>query len=345
MAAIEFGLFDWIDLGPNSIGELYESRIKLAELADRAGFYGYHLAEHHGTPLGMAPSPSIFFAALAQRTTRIRFGPMAYLLPMYHPIRLIEEVCMLDHLSGGRMEVGVSRGVSPYEIKCFGVDPNPDVTREIFAETLDIFRAGMCNDVLEYSGKHYQFHDVPIELKPLQRPYPPLWYPSFSESGVTYAAEHAFNFMSLGPPSLVAKLMGTYRDIHAAHSKASDRINGHIETPKLGAMRQIFVAETEEEAHKIARPAYEDWYRSITKLWHRNSDNSYDDFFRWDPCLAAETILVGSVAKVREQIQRVVTESGINYFVGSFAWGSLSPEQSRRSLELFISEIVPEIEA
>ncbi len=345
MGTIDFGLFDWMDHGPGSIGDLYESRIKLIELADRAGFYGYHLAEHHGTPLGMAPSPAIFFAALAQRTKHIRFGPMAFLLPLYHPVRLIEEVCMLDHLSAGRIEVGVSRGVSPYEMKCFSVEPDPNITREIFAETLEIFRAGMCNDVLDHNGKYFQFHDVPMEIKPLQRPYPPLWYPSFSESGATYAAEHGFNFLSLGPPALVTQLMKIYREVSAARTKGSDRINGHVETPKLGAMRQIYIAETDEEAIKIARPAYEDWYKSITKLWHRNSDASYDDFFRWDPCFAGETILVGSVAKICEQIQRVVSESGINYFVGSFAWGSLTPEQSRRSLELFISEIVPAIHA
>ena len=134
---VDFGLFDWVDRAPGSLGELYESRLKLIELADRAGFYGYHVAEHHGTPLGMAPSPSVFLAAVAQRTVHIRFSPMAYLLPMYHPVRLIEEVCMLDHLSNGRVELGISRGVSPYEIRCFNVDP--ESTRDIFNEALEVF--------------------------------------------------------------------------------------------------------------------------------------------------------------------------------------------------------------
>ncbi len=150
-----------------TIGELYESRLKLIELADQASFYGYHLAEHHGTSLGMTPSPSVFLAALAQRTTRIRFSPVAFLLPMYHPVRLIEEVCMLGHLSQGCVELGISRGISPYEIKCLGIDP--DATREVFVETLENFRAGMSNDVLDYTGKHHEFHDVPMKIKPLQR--------------------------------------------------------------------------------------------------------------------------------------------------------------------------------
>lgn len=338
---VSFGLFDWVDRAPGSLGELYESRLKLIELADQAGFYGYHVAEHHGTPLGMAPSPSVFLSAVAQRTTRIRFSPMAYLLPMYHPIRLIEEVCMLDHLSQGRVELGVSRGVSPYEIKCFNVDP--EATREIFAETLDVFRAGMCNAVLNYTGKYFEFHDVPMEIKPLQHPYPPLWYPSFSQAGVEYAAQHGFHFMCLGPPSLVTQLMEQYRQINATQTSSVDRLNGHVTTPKLGAMRQIYIAETDAAALAVAKPAYADWYKSITKLWHRKGDSTYDQFFDWEACLAGETILIGSVAKVREQIQRVVAESGINYFVGSFAWGSLSPAQSRRSLELFISEVMPTV--
>jgi alkanesulfonate monooxygenase SsuD/methylene tetrahydromethanopterin reductase-like flavin-dependent oxidoreductase (luciferase family) len=334
-AKIEFGMFDWVDRGPNSVGDLYESRLKLIESADEAGFYGYHLAEHHSTPLGMAPSPSVFFAALAQRTKHIRFSPMAYLLPMYHPLRLIEEVCMLDHLSNGRMELGVSRGVSPYEIATYSVDP--EKTREIFTEVLEIFRKGMCDEVLNYSGRHFEFRDVPMTIKPLQAPYPPLWYPSFSESGAEFAAREGMSFMSLGPPSLITKLMARYREC------AADIGNGGTDTLKLGAMRQIYVAETDEQAHAVAKPAYEDWYHSITQLWHQNNDHAYDDFFAWEPCLAGETILIGSIDTVRDQIQRLVAESGINYFVGSFAWGSLSPEESQRSLDLFTSKIAPHI--
>ena len=335
-AKIEFGMFDWVDRGPNSVGDLYESRLKLIESADKASFYGYHLAEHHSTPLGMAPSPSVFFAALAQRTKHIRFSPMAYyLLPMYHPLRLIEEVCMLDHLSNGRMELGVSRGVSPYEIATYRVDP--EKTREIFTEVLEIFRKGMCDDVLNYAGKHFEFRDVPMTIKPLQAPYPPLWYPSFSESGAEFAAREGMSFMSLGPPSLITKLMARYREC------AADIGNGGTDTLKLGAMRQIYVAETDEQAHAVAKPAYEDWYHSITQLWHQNNDHAYDDFFAWEPCLAGETILIGSIDTVRDQIQRLVAESGINYFVGSFAWGSLSPEESQRSLDLFTSHIAPHI--
>jgi alkanesulfonate monooxygenase SsuD/methylene tetrahydromethanopterin reductase-like flavin-dependent oxidoreductase (luciferase family) len=107
---MEFGVFDHLDRYPESLADYYEDRLKIAEAYDRAGFYAYHLAEHHATPLGMAPSPSVFLAAVAQRTQRLRFGPLVWPMPLHHPLRLIEEICMLDQLSGGRLELGFGRG-------------------------------------------------------------------------------------------------------------------------------------------------------------------------------------------------------------------------------------------
>src|SRR6202171_5954934 len=109
---MRFGIFDHLDDGGVPLSQLFEERLKLIEAYDRAGFYGYHLAEHHNTPLGYAPSPSVFLSAVAQRTTKLKFGPMVYLLPLYHPLRLIDEVCMLDQMSNGRFLYGVGRGIS-----------------------------------------------------------------------------------------------------------------------------------------------------------------------------------------------------------------------------------------
>src|SRR5438477_11827609 len=122
MAALAFRLSDWVDRGAAPLAQLYEERLSLVEAADAAGFLGYHVAEHHATPLGMAPSPSLFLAAATQRTRRIRLGPLVYLLPLYNPVRLLQEVCMLDHLSRGRLELGVGRGASPHELALYGVD-------------------------------------------------------------------------------------------------------------------------------------------------------------------------------------------------------------------------------
>src|SRR5262247_3625688 len=139
MAGVAFGLFDWVDRRDAPLGQIYEDRLQLLESADAAGFFCYHVAEHHATPLGMAPSPGLFLAAAAQRTRRIRLGPLVYLLPLYEPLRLIEEICMLDHLSGGRFELGVGRGVSPYELGAYGRDPSR--SRAMFEEALAVILA------------------------------------------------------------------------------------------------------------------------------------------------------------------------------------------------------------
>ena len=116
MEPVQFGLFDWIDRRAAPLAQIYEDRLQLIEAADEAGFFCYHLAEHHQTPLGMAPSPGLFLAAAAQRTRRIHLGPLVYLLPLYSPLRLLEEICMLDHLSRARLDLAVRHRVSPYEL-------------------------------------------------------------------------------------------------------------------------------------------------------------------------------------------------------------------------------------
>ncbi|MBI3514347.1 MAG: LLM class flavin-dependent oxidoreductase, partial [Proteobacteria bacterium] len=161
---MKFGIFDHMDQGAGPLGEQFESRLRLIEAYDRAGFHAYHLAEHHATPLGMAPSPSVFLAAVAQRTRRLRFGPLVYTLALYHPLRLAEEICMLDHLSGGRLEVGIGRGISGYELGYYGVDAKQ--SQAIYVEALSVILQALANDTVNFEGAHFRFRDVPIEMAP-----------------------------------------------------------------------------------------------------------------------------------------------------------------------------------
>ena len=125
-------------------GDFYEDRLKLIEAYDRAGIYGYHCAEHHSTPLGMAPSPSVYLAAVSQRTKRLRFGPLVYTLALYHPLRLAEEICMLDQMSRGRFLLGIGKGISPIEVGYYGIDfKNAD---KMFAESLAIIMQALTHE-------------------------------------------------------------------------------------------------------------------------------------------------------------------------------------------------------
>lgn len=339
MGPVSFGVFDWIDRGEQAVHDLYEDRLRLAEEADRAGYFCYHLAEHHGTPLGMAPSPAVFLAAVASRTRRIRLGPLVFLLPLYEPLRLAEEVCMLDQLSGGRLELGVGRGVSPYELACFGVDPAG--TRARFDEALAVLVAAMTNDRLTFAGGARCYRDVPLEMRPFQRPYPPLWYPTHNPQSIEYAARHGFHFVGLGSARQLRAQMDLYRSIWAKHRGDAGRLNGHVDDPKLGTLRQVFVAEHDDEALAVAEAAHRSWYRSITKLWHDHDDHSVDALFDWKDGIEHETILVGSPARVRDQVARLLEQSGCNYMICAFVWGTLGRERAARSMALFAEHVMP----
>src|SRR5579862_3830467 len=171
---MQLGIFDHMDRSRPELGQQYQDRFRLIEACDRAGFYAFHLAEHHATPLGLAPSPSIFLSALAQRTTRIRLATMVYVLPLHHPLRLAEEICMVDQLSGGRFEIGVGRGISHIELSYYGIDPT--MAREIYVEALAVLRQALTEPVVNFTGKHFRYRDVPTVLRPMQRPHPPFWY-------------------------------------------------------------------------------------------------------------------------------------------------------------------------
>jgi alkanesulfonate monooxygenase SsuD/methylene tetrahydromethanopterin reductase-like flavin-dependent oxidoreductase (luciferase family) len=339
MTPVEFGLFDWVDRSTTTLPELYEQRLQLLEAGDAAGFYCYHLAEHHSTPLGMAPSPGLFLAAAAQRTTRIRLGTLVYLLPLYNPLRLLDEICMLDQLSRGRLDLGIGRGVAPHELRYYGVDPAN--ARAIFDETLAALRSGFTQNRLTFEGKHFQCHDVPIELHPFQKPYPPLWYPTHNPESLQFAARHGFNFVGLGPATAVGGLIDAYRQTWKSHRQDEGRLNGHVADPKLGILRLVVVAETDEEALKITRSAHGDWYHSITKLWHENDDHSVDGLFSWEASMQHETIIFGTPARIREKIGEVIEATGCNYVICAFAWGTLPHEQTMRSMRLFTKEVMP----
>lgn len=136
---LQFGILDHIEPVPGqALTQIYRERLHPLERYDAAGFYAYHLAEHH-TPAvhSLAPSQNVFLAAASQRTRQLRLAPCIYVLPLHHPLRLIEEICMLDHLSDGRLEVGVGRGGV---LEAYFWGSNPDVEQNLvrYRETLAI---------------------------------------------------------------------------------------------------------------------------------------------------------------------------------------------------------------
>jgi alkanesulfonate monooxygenase SsuD/methylene tetrahydromethanopterin reductase-like flavin-dependent oxidoreductase (luciferase family) len=339
---VQFGLFDWIDRNQLPLPDLYEQRLQFLEYADEAGFHCYHLAEHQATPLGMAPSPSVFLAAAIQRTRRIRLGPLVYLLPLYNPLRLAQEICMLDNMSRGRLEVGVGRGVSPYELAFYQV--TPPQARVMFQEALHILTAAMAGGVASYEGEYFSFKDVRLHIEPCQRPYPPLWYPTDNTNSITWLAQQGLNTITHYPPlATMRELFDLYKRVWQEHKTDPDRLNAHVPAPKYGIVRHVYVADTDAQALREAKVAFADFidHFNYLRVVHGDTSGRAAYLADFDGRLKDGLHIVGSPDTVKEQVQEHLRLTGSNYFVGSFFFGSLTGEQTLRSLCLFAQEVMP----
>lgn len=332
---MEFGVFDHVDRSDLPLADYYELRLKIIAAYDRLGFFGYHMAEHHSTPLGMAPSPSVLMAAIAQRTTRLRFGPMVYALPLYHPLRMIEEICMLDHLSRGRIEIGFGRGSSPIELGFYGQDS--DNAPQIYAEAVEVVMQGLTERELNFHGKFFDFEDVPMELAPLQKPHPPIWYGVHAPESAERAARAGLKIIDLDTPANTKLCFDRFRATWG-EARAGQAL------PLMGIGRFVVVAETDAEAVALSRRAYRRWHESFTRLSSRAKLNlvhprppSYDE-------IAADgRAIAGSPATVLAYARRQIADTGANYFVGQFAFGDLTEAETLRSIELFAGRVMPEL--
>ena len=334
---IEIGVFDHLDRGALPLGEHYESRLTLAEAYDRLGIRTYHVAEHHATPLGMSPSPSVFLSAVAQRTRRLRFGPLVYTLSLHHPLRLVEEICKLDQMSRGRFELGVGRGISPYEVGYYGVDPAK--AQAIYIEALGVILAGLNSKSLDHAGEFFRFKDVPIVLEPVQRPYPPLWYGLARPEGLPWVVANRVNIVCNGPPALVRQVTDGYRRDWAAAGHAADAL------PLMGMTRTIVVAESDAEALALARRAHRRWFESFILLWDKHGARPPNAFYpdNFDEAQQRGYGIAGTAATVRDALQKQLAEAQTNYLVCRFAFGDMTLAESQRSLELFARDVWPEL--
>jgi alkanesulfonate monooxygenase SsuD/methylene tetrahydromethanopterin reductase-like flavin-dependent oxidoreductase (luciferase family) len=331
---MEFGIFDHVDRGALPLREFYEARLRLAEAYDRGGFYGYHIAEHHATPLGLAASPSVFLAAVAQRTQKLKFGPLVYTLPLYHPLRLIEEICMLDQLSGGRFQLGIGRGISPLETACFGI--NPDERQRRFDETLRILLQGLTGPKVDFAGEFFTFRDVPMELAPLQTPHPPIWLGIATPESAERAARNQCNAVSLSTAEQTRGLTERYR-------KAWGEAHGEQPEPLLGLGRHIVVADTDEAALAVARRAYAAWHASFHHLWRARgaTPTRGERAATFDETMDGGRGIAGTPDRVIAALRAQLAEAGVNYCVGQFAFGDMSPDEAAKSVDMFVRHVIP----
>ena len=314
---MKIGLFDHVEHGKRPLATLFDERLAFAQAADEAGIYC------------------------------LRLGPLVYLLPLYSPLRLIEEICILDHLSYGRMEVGVGRGVSPFELKYHKIDH--DESRDIFIDAFNCIAAGLTADTLTYSGKYYQYENVPIALRPLQQPHPPFWYGSSNTTGATWAGEHGMHFVSLGPTPFAKTNIDAFKQ---ALAKRSGPAQPKAEFPggtAIGVLRHIFVADTDTEAKRFGKPAMElhlaqlNWLRDKHGVTGLTSRLNVPRGATFEDCVADGSVIAGTPQRVRDEIERQVGELGVNYLLTYLFLGTMTLDEALRLLSLFASEVMPRL--
>ena len=337
MDTFEFGIFDSFDLGDSTPGQVIDSRLLFAEEAERQGIAHYHVTEHHGTPLSVCPSPSLFLAALAQRTTTMRLGALVHVLPAYHPLRLAEEIATLDQMSHGRLDLGVGSGVSPYELAHFGVDGTN--AKPIYVETLGALTKALATGVFKHEGTLIPSVDAELSIRPVQQPHPPLWYASSNTATAEWAGKGGINFVGRWNAGAFTEAARTYwqawREGPGSQPGAA--------RPRLGVAAHVYLGQTDDQALERFRKANDVFSRQLTKLWHDHDDHRSDTFYDTDSTLARGNSLVGTAETVRDKLVAQVRAAPMNYFEATFAFGDLSLDEALENLRSFARTVMPAV--
>lgn len=320
------------------LAQQYDERLNLLKRAEGYGFYGYHVAEHHLTPLDMAPSPLVFLTAAARETSTIRLGSLVLVLPLYNPVRLVQELCMVDNLSHGRLMPGVGRGVRDVEHEWFG--HAPEEARERFQETFEVLRQTLASDEFDHTGKHHSYEHLPTNFTSYQKPMR-FWY----AGNLRGAADGAMNVIGVGDREAYDYFAETW-----AAKRASGDPAYQGEEPIAGSTRRIVIAETDEEAAEIAERAwvvYQSNFRATSLRLDGGPGPAAPDWDAEGSPARRGGVIFGSPQTVRDVLRESMERLGPNhtYFAPAFQWGDLSHQEARRTMDLFAEHVMPALTA
>jgi alkanesulfonate monooxygenase SsuD/methylene tetrahydromethanopterin reductase-like flavin-dependent oxidoreductase (luciferase family) len=347
----------WVVL-PNTLydpkrgADEYESYINQLVYAEKLGFDVIAVNEHHQTAYGLMPAPNVVAGMLVPQTT----GKIAILGNAIslrdHPLRVAEEIAMLDVASGGRIISGFVRGIGS-EYHTFGMDPTQ--SRERFHEAHDlIVRAWTQPGPFEWYGRHFKLRYVNPWPRPLQQPHPPIWSPSQgSAETVDWAARHRYTYLqTFSDTATIRRAFSEFREAAERH--------GYPAAPEqLGWSVPVYVADTDAEARRAALGHLDFLFNTLLRM-------PRDMFFppgyltaqsaprvmgakrglgtaRADPddLLERGFAIAGSPESVRQQLDRYQRELGFGIFSGVFQFGTVGPEEFERSVRLFAGQVMP----
>ena len=325
--------------------QAFEELLEQILLTERLGFDDAWFAEHHHSDYGMLASPNLIIASLAHRTKRLRMGNLVNVLPLTDPMRLAEECGMLDILTGGRLNVGLGRGVPRDDLK-HGLDR--DTAQARFEEGIEIVMRAWTENTFNFAGKAWNYVDISCRPRPLQKPHPPVYYGATSPDSPPMVARRGWNLaLSRQPLANCARAIKSYREERAKHGNLTGSGDAIM-------VRDIYVAATDEQAWQEAPP-------QITRFWQLATDNVWrgdfvtpDDLPKFTERFAYfpgglslkrldewGTSLIGSPETVIKKAREMIETARPDCLVGMFSFGGLKHEQVMRSIELFATKVMP----
>jgi alkanesulfonate monooxygenase SsuD/methylene tetrahydromethanopterin reductase-like flavin-dependent oxidoreductase (luciferase family) len=350
---MRFGTFYFLQAAPGlTHAEVIHRELEQMVWTEELGFDEVWLTEHHFIDYGLAVDPGTLAAAAASRTRRIRIGLAAAILPFHHPLRLAEQLALVDVIARGRLDVGVGRGNRPAEFT--GYDIPQQESRERFEEAIDIMLRAWTEERFSYDGRFFTIRDARVIPKPLQRPHPPMYQVCASKDGVESAARRGWamlNSVLFGSPDQLL----AHRDAYVEVLRQGGRPEAEVADlmRRWGVSRHIYVAPTDAQALAEARDA-EMWYqdsfrRFIVPERIADAHPSLQPVFRamaealskvtWEG-LVAETLAFGSPDTVARHLE-AMRKMGVGQMLCWMNFGGLPQDRIRRSMELFAREVMP----
>lgn len=312
-----------------SVRQIYEELMTQAELAERLGYEGIFVAEHHFHEYGVVPNPAVMLAGIAQRTKRLKLGSAISVLTFHNPLTVAESYAMLDTLSGGRLIYGVGSGYLKHEYDGFKVDGR--FKREVFDENLALVERLLRGERVNFQGKYNDIPGVQLNVRPLQAEIP-LHVAVLRSEAAYHVGKQGRRMMCVPYASLdtfdeIGALVGEY-------NRGREEVGLHSSIGTGIVTLHAHVAETDEEASRVAAQPF-DLYVA-TRLYAKSA--TYSDILR------SGLGLFGSVETVADKLVRL-HEWGVDHVLTLQNFGLMPAVDVHRSMQLFAEEVMPRVRA
>jgi alkanesulfonate monooxygenase SsuD/methylene tetrahydromethanopterin reductase-like flavin-dependent oxidoreductase (luciferase family) len=311
--------------------QLYNETFEQASWAEELGFSSIWLSEHHFTDDGYLPSVPSALAAIASRTNRVRLGTAVLLAPLYHPLRLAEDLAVVDLISNGRLDVGLASGYRSKEFEVMAVPRNERGQRT--EETVRLLRLAWTGEKFSFDGKSYRFEDVTVTPPPAQPYGPPIFLGGSSVRPARRAGRLGCGFAADSGGSL---------DLYRDYIEAFTEVEGGLAAPDIKANRFVYVADDPDRAWHMLAPhllhqnnVYAQWAREAGEPNARPGDLT-------DPGqLSKGSFLIGTPQQVLDELRVVFSQGPVTEIIFWARPPGLSLDDSSASLQLIADQILP----